>query len=150
MQYGLGDYENAALSALSGLLKTNGGYLKTLKAYAGELGSEDAFRRFYVVNFPAVLINVQKSDYEPADLSTMRQKVNLRLIIGSVSYRSQKNARTGGEGVYTILKDISDLLTGKKLGLVIRPIMPIGEFELYATIQAVIFAANYMIINDNF
>ena len=148
MNYSFQDYENAVLEALTPLKQENDGYLKVLKAYAGELGSEDALKRFFVINFPAVLVKVSRAEYEPADLECVRQTVTVDLLICARSYRSQDEARKGETGVYKILRDIRGSLSGNKLGLSIRPVMPRREWELGSTPQLVFYAAQYIIIND--
>ena len=146
--YSLKDYEDKVLDALEPLLKEKGGYLRALKGYAGELASEEALTKFFVNQFPAVLVKVSSAEYEYADQECTRETVTVDLLIVSQSYQDQSEARGGSKGVYTILKDIMEKLKEKTLGLSIRPLKPVRAWELYSTPQVVFWAAQYQLIND--
>jgi len=146
MDYSFKDYENAVLDALAPLSQENGGYLKTLEAYSGEFGGEESLERFFIANFPAVLVRIVGAEYEPADIECDRQTVTVELLVCARSYRSQDNESE--PGAYEILHDIRNLLVDSKLGLSIRPVMIRSEQELDGTSQLVFYVAQYIIVND--
>lgn len=152
MNYTFADYENAILSALAPL----GSYLKTLKGYSGQFDDRSVWEQF-LANFPGVLVEIAAAEYTPTNLPfpplICMQTVTAQLYLGSLSWRDQKAARSGGVevvGVYTILNDIRKYLQGKTLGLEIRPLAPQAEFKINHDLgsRVVLYGARYQIIND--
>ena len=146
MNYGFDDYENAILNELSSLKKENGGYLRVLKGYAGELGTEEAFRKFLGL-MPQVLVEIESAKYTLVGCS-YAQNVLINLYVSSSSYRSQDDARKGTIGVYKILKDVRNILINNNLGFEIRPLILSSERKLASSNRVVIYLAEYQIIND--
>lgn len=148
MNYSLEDYEVALLNALSPLSVDNGGYLKTLSAYAGEATVETALEQF-LRGFPGLLVLIQGADYDHRNYCEWTQTVKVVLLLGAQSWRSQNEARGDATGMAKLLADVRALLLGSRLGLEIRPVDIVRE-ELIAGDNAhVLWWAEYAIINDN-
>jgi len=147
MNYAFADYEAAILTALSSL-ETPGGYLKTLKGYAGELDEASAFETF-ARGFPGILVEIEGARYESVTMPFYHQETTVNLLIGSRSYRDQDEARGGSTGVFTILDDVRTLLLGKDLSLAIRPLILNAEDKLPSiNPRVILYIAKYTIIND--
>ena len=146
MNYSFTDYENAILNALSPLKKENGGYLRVLKGYAGELDAEEAFNEFYGLS-PGVIVEIIGADYN-AQGCIYKQDTAAYIYVLSKSLRSQDDARKGGTGVYKILCDIREKLLDRTLGLNIMPLKIIAEKKITSTNQLVLYYAHYEITNN--
>ncbi|RJR38687.1 MAG: DUF1834 family protein [Deltaproteobacteria bacterium] len=151
MNYGFDDYEAAILQALASLNTGTGGYLKTLKGYAGEL-DEDAALDNFIRGFPGVLVEVSEATYDAATMPFYLEEATVNLLVGSRSYRSEKAARGGSTGAYTILKDLRRLLLGKTLGLEIRPLQLVRQVKMTGlsprAAKTAIYLAEYRLKND--
>ena len=145
MNYSFEDYENAIINALSPLLKKNGGYLRVLKGYAGELDTEESLRQF-LGNSPAVAVEIDSATYKQENSAYLLQETRVYIYVCARYIGTQDRARK--QGVYRILKDIRDLLLWNRLGLDIRPVQIKREMKLGSSKDVVIYAAEYVIIND--
>jgi len=151
MNYGFDDYEAALLRALGSLKAEKGGYLKTLKGYAGEL-DEDAALANFIAGFPGVLVEVSEAAYEPVTMPFYYEEATVNLLVGARSFRSQDEARGGSTGAFTILKDLRRLLLGKTLGLEIRPLELVRQVKMTGlsprAAKIAIYLAEYRLKND--
>lgn len=147
MNYTDEQYENAVLNKLSGLHINNGGYLRTLRAYAGDLTTDTALEQF-VRGFPGALVLIQSSDYAWQDTCYYRQEVKIALLIGAASWRSQDDARGDVTGISRIKSDVRSLLMGSDLGLEIRPLELIREEFVAGDMSHVLWWAEYRLTND--
>ncbi len=149
MNYAFSQYEDAILAALSDLKKENGGYLKALEGYAGQLDTEQALK-VWAGRLPAVAVAIVGATYPNSSRSTIfwRQDVRVLIFAGAQSWRGQAAARSGAAGMPQILADIRSRLLNKTLGLEILGCFPAGESILASDLTTVIFTAEYQIIND--
>ena len=80
MNYSFEDYENAIINALSPLLKKNGGYLRVLKGYAGELDTEESLRQF-LGNSPAVAVEIDSATYKQENSAYLLQETRVYIYV---------------------------------------------------------------------
>ncbi len=150
MNYLFNDYEDAVLTALADLAEANGGYLKHLGPYAGEFSNEQTTRLFFN-RFPGILVNIPSANYEryqPSGRGLTRQTITIALHVASRSWRNQGEARSGNQGVYTILWDIRDRLHGKTLGLTgIFPLEISHEVLVSSDEHTILYRADYLLTN---
>jgi phage gp37-like protein len=104
-------------------------YLRTRRPYEGELaGGElaDEIRRQLVSQTPAVLVHTGPGKYEPEQMQRRRytKELELRVLVAARSFRStlstkhgEPGAAAGQVGVYRMMEDIADRLSGWDCGL---------------------------------
>jgi hypothetical protein len=148
MNYTNEDYENAIMAELQSLHVDEGGYLRTLEAYAGQMNEETALEQF-VRGFPGVLIIISDSTYREENNLFWSQDVGVKCFIGARSWRSQDEARGDDTGISRILMDIRSRLMGHRIGLEIRPVEIVREEFIMGDPSTVLWGAEYLIINDN-
>ncbi len=105
--------EDAILPLLAPLKVENGGYLKTLKTYAGEF--HEAIERI-VITPPAILFAFYEADHQPEDEDEWQ---TWSFLHADSALRSEETARRGGAsgtgvvGTYRMLRDSRALLDKK-------------------------------------
>ena len=147
MNYSFKDYEDAIINALMPLHVKNGGYLRVIKGYTGELDADEIMRRF-LGNSPGVCVEIYSAEYSQQTFPYYSQEVTVYIYVAAKTTYEQDVARKGEQGVFRILKDIRDRLLGSNLGLNIRPVEIKREAKLGSTEHTVLFAAQYVIKND--
>lgn len=152
--YSFADYENAILTALDGLRETEGGYLKTLRGYSGELDDRSLWEAV-AARFPAVLVEVAGATYNQLNLPfpplICQQLPVVNIIVAAHFWRDQADARTAANvGAYSILDAVRGLLMGKTFSLDIRHCLLLDENKLAHDLGAhvVLYLARYQLIND--
>ncbi len=122
--------EDTALDALKTLdITERGGYLRTRKAYQGELDVEAADQ--ILLQFPALLLFIDGMTFTPASTRGLEyiERPQLTVFVGDVNWRGERDTRRGGVapheiGTYQMIRDALDTLAGKTFGLPIGPLVP--------------------------
>ncbi len=122
MNYTIKQIEDKILSSLRDLKVNN--RVKTLDAYQGDL--EDALENpeRLIVLFPAVLVVFSGNTYTENPHEVYIQRISFDIIIGSNSLRGEKQRTLG---VYELLEDVREILTGNQLDLQIPPLSLVRE-----------------------
>ncbi len=132
--------EQGIQSALTQLLKVNGGYLLAVEPHNGELNGGPEFveemRQELLGRVPGVLIETGRATYRDRQLQRRRaiEDMDIHLWLVSGSLRSRAARTQGGlatdadPGVYQMLEDVRGILFGNDLGLSgVGRITPVSE-----------------------
>ena len=139
------NYTDAVVAALQPLIVANGGIVKALKAYAGQIVVRpDAIYWDTTTGMPFVLVEVVHADYQPGGLPFHDQKVRLQLYVVTNSLRSVDDAYAN---MSTLLDSIRTLLLGQTLGLAIDPLLLVDERKMDAAPDMVFYLATYKFTN---
>lgn len=157
-----GDIERAVIVTLAPLLRTNGGYLRALGHYNGEIDASkdglDAMHKRLLGQQPAVLVTTSRRAYDMQGMRRERAKVSLELFLVVVSaHLRSPEARVLGAGaapeadpgIYQILEDCQDRLWGADLGVIGagKP-RPVSEVFIAQVPEMSAWRAHYEIEHD--
>jgi len=147
--YSFGDYETGLLTVLQPLLAPAGPLL-VLEGYAGHIRATEFGVEVSLRGLPAVLVEIEAAEYEVIAHPYLSAQVRVTLYVAARSWRDQAEARTGEAGVYSLLADLREILTGNTLGLEIRAcgLLPVEEKILAGDQAQVIYTARYKFWHD--
>ena len=146
MSYSKGEIEDAIISSLAPLHQGQGGDVKKIAGYQGEL-DEDNLTQF-IVQFPAILVAFGGSIYKEDAFPYMVEEMTYSLLINDRNMRGNEAARKGSPltaGTYSLMQQVRDNLHGKRLGLSIDPLVLLRETALVNTKTVSIYSAEYMV-----
>lgn len=125
----LAQLEDAVLSALAPLDAGEvGGYLRTRKAYQGELDVETADQ--LSVQWPAALVFIESLSFTPTVTNGQEyaQRPQVTVFLGDQNWRGKQEARRGSGaaeiGTYRMIQDVLARLVGQTFGLDVGPLAP--------------------------
>ena len=157
------EVEDAVVLRLAGMLRENGGPLKSLKAYNGEIDEENAddFMRAIASNSPAILVSTSTGRYDDQVISGRSATITLTVDVVVISASlSGHPARTRGDaaaaesdavdvgdpGIYYLLAAARRRLMGRQVdiegGGTLRPVT---EQQLYSTDNLTAWRAVYTV-----
>lgn len=119
--------ENAIINRIKAAQDAEGGLgykLKKIDTYGGEFS--DGLERI-VKDFPAVLVAFNGAPLHQENRASFTFKATFGVICCAVSLRNEQAARHGKAGKigsYQLVTDMLALLSGQKLGLDIKPLVP--------------------------
>lgn len=146
MSYSKGAIEDAIISALSPLHQGQGGDVKKIAGYQGEL-DEDNLTQF-IVQFPAILVAFGGSIYKEDAFPYMVEEMTYSLLINDRNMRGNEAARRGSPltpGTYSLMQQVREKLHGKTLGLQVYPLVVLRETAIVNTKTVSIYSAEYMV-----
>lgn len=149
MNYTKTQIEDAIIATLQPLHMDNGGVLRKIAGYQGELDSENLTQ--FIASFPAVLVVYVRSPYDEDAWPFMVERMRYVLIIGDRSMRDNADARKGSSeriGTYSLLYQVRSKLHGKKLGLEITKCSIKDEVEIANTRTLSLYSQEYEITQD--
>lgn len=139
------DYTDAAVAALTGLTAANGGLVKTLKAYGGEIAIRPEGIYYYAERpTPCILVQVGQAAYVPGGHPYHTQTVSLRVYLVVTSLRSEADAF---EDAAAILDGIRRLLLRQSLREGLLPLLLDSEQHMDSSPDYVFYLATYTFVN---
>lgn len=139
-------YTDAVVAALADLRVANGGVVKTLKNYAGEITIRpDGLFYFVERPTPMILVEVESADYVPYSHPYFTQTVTLNIYVVVQSLRSDEAA---WEDMSALLDDLRALLLEKTCSLDIQELQLKSETKVDASPNYVFYLAQYTFINN--
>lgn len=139
------EIENAIIAALAPLHINQGGRVKKIEGYQGELDAESIEQ--LVVVFPMILPVYLGSGYVQDAYPFMVETLTYGLVIGDRNLRGNAAARTADpQGVYGLLVSTRQLLHGKRLGLSIDTTVLTREVALAQTKTLALYSQEYQIV----
>ncbi|MCL4492333.1 MAG: DUF1834 family protein [Nitrospirae bacterium] len=130
--------------AMINALKQGMPYLKYADTYQGELDEKSIAQ--FVVNFPAVLVYMEKTKYTNRGYPKKWQDLEFTLLVCDKNLRGNKVARQGdlsNPGTYKMLDDVFSALFCKTLGLDIEEFDIDSEEALINSPRVSVYAAVY-------
>lgn len=118
MNYSKTEIEDAIIKTLMPLHMDNGGVVKKIAGYQGELDDENLQQ--FIITFPVILVVYARSTYREDAWPYMVEGMRYAVIIGDRSMRENADARKGSSertGTYSLMKQARSKLHGSKLGL---------------------------------
>lgn len=148
MNYSKTEIEDAIIATLSPLHQDQGGDVKKIAGYQGEL-DEDNLTQF-IIQFPAILVAYVGSTYKEDSFPYMIEEITYSILINGRNMRGNEAARKGilSAGTYSIMQQVRDKLQGERLGLDIRPAQILRETALINTRSVSIYSAEYRITQN--
>lgn len=157
------EVEDGVLIRLAGLMRSNGGPLKALRAYNGEIDEDNAddFYRELADQTPAVLVSTSATRFSETSLNAKNTTgmLSVDILIASATLsghigRTRGDVATGAEdvvdygdpGIYFMLAAIRRRLMGKALGIAeAGTLRPVSEEQLYSRQNHTAWRAVYRI-----
>ncbi len=148
MNYSKTEIEDAIIAALMPLHQSQGGDVKKIAGYQGEL-DEDNLTQF-IIQFPAILVAYSGSNYTVDAFPYMVEEMTYSILINSRNMRGNEAARKGAlsTGTYSLMQQVRDKLHGDRLGLDIRPAQILREAALVNTKSVSIYSAEFRIVQE--
>jgi len=145
MTYTLTEIEDAILAALAPLGTGQGGSVKKIDSYGGELDEEKIAQ--FAVTVPAILVAYAGSVLVPDAYPYLVETGTWAILIADRNLRGNRQARADGpEGTYGLLVSVRLKLHGVRLLSNLRPATLKRQIALANTPSLSIYSAEYEII----
>ncbi len=149
MNYSKTEIEDALIAVLAPLHSDQGGDVRKIAGYQGELDSENLTQ--FVIQFPAILVAFAGSAYKMDAYPYMIEELTYTILIADRNMRGNEAARKGAPrtvGTYTLMRQVRQLLHGKRLDLSMAtsdPLTIVREVALVNTKTVSIYSAEYLV-----